>query len=141
MVLLSFSVKEDELKAGTKVRTTRLFTPEKYSLWNRTLFCGDLLLDGYWKPRTKEGYCLFRRPGKDLYVVVFRDLNGRPWPCRSRESGLITPMSTDEFNTYLREEGFEHQLEEFLRFFETHYDRLDSRVFQSIAFPPVKGVE
>lgn len=49
MVLLSFSVKEDELRAGTKIRTTRLYTPEKYALWQRTLPGGDLSLDGWWK--------------------------------------------------------------------------------------------
>jgi hypothetical protein len=137
MVLLSFSVKEDELRAGTKIRTTRLYTPRKWALWQRTLRDGDLWLECYWKARTKDSKVLFLRKGSDPYRLQFHDLNGRPWPYRERDSGLFTPMTTDEFRQYLREEGFEAQLEEFLRFFEDHYAPLDGVVFQSIAFPPV----
>lgn len=142
MVLLSFSVKEDELKAGTKIRTTRLYTEHKYRCWKSTTASrhgsvGMPMLKCWWKPRTKCGYKLFDRPGRDLYRLQFHDLNGRPWPFRERDSGLFTPMTTEEFRQYLREEGFEHQLEDFLRFFETHYAPLDGVVFQSIAFPPV----
>lgn len=144
MVLLSFSVKKDELLAGTKIRTTRLYTEQKFNQWK--LACANYspspwVLDGWWKPRTKEKQLLFRRKGRDLYRLQFHDLNGRPWPYRERDSGLFTPMTTEEFTQYLREEGFEHQLEEFLRFFETHYAPLDGVIFQSIAFPPIKGVE
>ena len=141
MVLLSFSVKEDELKAGTKIRTTRLYTPQKWDQWRRAVgdtpsSFGPHNLQGWWKPRTKGGYKLFSRRGRDLYRLQFHELNGRPWPYRERDSGLFTPMTTDEFRQYLREEGFEGQLEEFLRFFEDHYAPLDGVVFQSIAFPP-----
>lgn len=137
MVLLSFSVKEAELRAGTKIRTTRLYTPEKWRQWQATISPNNTkLLDLWWRSRTPDGYLIDERPGADLYLVAFRDLNGRPWPCKSRDSGLITPMTTDEFNVYLREEGFEHQLEEFLSFFEVHYDLSSTPIFQSIAFPP-----
>lgn len=146
MVLLSFSVKEEELKNGTKIRTTRLYTPEKWLLWKRTVddrpsVFGPHNLQGWWKPRTKYGYKLFERRGADLYCLQFQYLNGRYWPFKERESGLFTPMTTEEFTQYLREEGFEGQADEFLKFFEDHYAPLEGRVFQSIAFPPLKGVE
>lgn len=146
MVLLSFSVKEDELLLGTKIRTTRLYTPQKWDQWRRTIHASipgkaRIKLDIWWKSRSKHGYKLFDRRGRDLYRLQFHDLNGRPWPYRERDSGLFTPMTTDEFRQYLREEGFEGQLECFLRFFEKHYAPLDGVVFQSIAFPPIKGVE
>ena len=141
MVLLSFSVKEDELKAGTKIRTTRLYTPEKYRQWQITMTKPRYLLDIWWKPRTPSGYFIDSRHGADLYRLQFHELNGRPWPYRERDSGLFTPMTTEEFKQYLREEGFEGQLEEFLQFFEKHYAPLDGVVFQSIAFPPLKGVD
>ena len=137
MVLLSFSVKKDELLAGTKIRTTRLCTPAKWKQWQATIPPNNTkLLDLWWRSRTKEGFLIDSRPGADLYYVMFRELNGRPWPCRSRDSGLITPMSTEEFTQYLKEEGFAGELEQFLRFFEDHYSPLEGVVFQSIAFPP-----
>jgi len=140
MVLLSFSVKEAELIAGIKIRTTRLCTSEKYALWHRTLPGGDLYLDGWWKPRTKDKSWLFMRQGADLYRLQFACLNGRYWPFKERDIGSYTPMTTGEFRQYLREEGFEDQPEELLRFFERHYAPLEGTVFQSIAFLPVREV-
>lgn len=146
MVLLSFSVKEDELKAGTKIRTTRLYTAEKWMLWKRTVddrssVFGPHNLQGWWKPRTKDGYKIFERRGADLYRLQFHYLNGRPWPYRERDSGLFTPMTTEEFKQYVREEGFEGESPLLMRFFEDHYAPLDGVVFQSIAFPPINGVD
>ena len=142
MVLLSFSVKEEELRAGTKIRTTRLYNERKYRYWKSTTATklwsapGMPRLQGWWKPRIKGGYKIFARPGRDLYRLQFRDLNGRPWPFRERDGGIYTPMTTDEVRQYLYEEGFDGQLECFIRFFEHHYAPLNEVVFQSIAFPP-----
>ena len=136
MVLLSFSVKEAELLAGTKVRTTRLYAPEKYRQWQSTIPPNATkLLDYWWKSRTPNGYLMFERPGADLYRLGFVYLNGRYWPFRERDSGLYTPMTVDEFEQYVREEGFEDESPLLMRFFEVHYAPLEGRVFQSIAFP------
>jgi len=144
MVLLSFSVKEAELQAGTKIRTTRLFTPEKWRQWQSTVPPNaKTLLDGWWKPRTKDGYLIFERPGVDLYRIMFKDRNGMLWPYlvdEERSDGwalAISPMTADEFKQYMLEEGFEDQADEFRKFFVEHYAPLDGKVFQSIAFPPV----
>lgn len=142
MVLLSFSVKKDELLAGTKIRTTRLYTPEKYALWQRTLPDGDLFLDGWWKPRTKDKDWLFIRKGADLYRLKFDFINGRIWPLRE---GWITnaylPMTYEDAQQWAKEEGFENDREGLIAFFVDHYAPLGNTVFQSIAFPPVKGVD
>lgn len=140
MVLLSFSVKKDELLAGTKIRTTRFYTAEKWAQWNRTQYGGDLFLEGWWKPRTKEGFRIFERKGQDIYRLVFRDLNGRRWPFWEREpmSGQFYPMTWDEAQHWAKEEGFANDLKGLLGFFETHYylEAVDAPAFQSIAFPP-----
>lgn len=139
MVILSFSVKKDELLSGVKIRTTRLYTPVKWEQWKATIPPNNTkVLDLWWRPRTKERLYIGSRPGKDLCYVMFVDLNGRPWPCRSWEDRPITPMSTEEFRQYLKEEGFAGELEQFLRFFEDHYSPLEGRLFQSIAFPPME---
>ena len=144
MVLLSFSVKEDELKAGTKIRTTRLYTPEKWAQWYRTQDGGDLMLNGWWKPRTKGGYKLFDRHGAGLFRIRFvTDAYGLLWPYwePSQLSGLFVPMSIENALLWARVEGFQNDLLRLTRFFKDHYAPLDGVVFQSIAFPPVKGVE
>ena len=112
MVLLSFSVKKDELLAGTKIRTTRLYTAEKWALWNRTQSGGDLVLEGWWKPRTKEGFRIFERKGQDIYRLVFRELNGRQWPLLECEpgSGYFYHMTWGAAQKWAREEGFENDL-------------------------------
>lgn len=137
MVLLSFSVKKAELLSGTKIRTTRLYTPEKYALWQRTLPDGDLWLDCYWKVRTKESEILFSRKGADLYRLKFDFINGRIWPLRE---GWIThaylPMTYEDAQQWAKEEGFENDLEGLIEFFVDHYAPLGNVVFQSIAFPP-----
>ena len=142
MVLLSFSVKKEELISGTKIRTTRLYTPEKYALWQRTLPGGDLVLDGWWKPRTKDRDWLFIRKGAALYRLKFDFINGRIWPLRE---GWITnaylPMTYEDAQQWAKEEGFENDLEGLIAFFVDHYAPLGNTVFQSIAFPPVKGVD
>lgn len=137
MVLLSFSVKEDELIAGTKTRTTRLYTEAKWKQWYATIPPNATkLLDLWWKSRTPDGYLIDSRPGADLYCFVFHYLNGHYWPCKER-TWLVgyTPMTTDEFRQYIKEEGFEGHLDELLKFFEDHYAPLEGKVFQSIAFP------
>lgn len=135
MVPLLFSVKEAELKAGTKTRTTRLYTPAKWAQWQRTLPGGDRWLDGYWHTQTKKREKLFIRRGADLYRLQFYFLNTRYWPFRERDGGFYTPMTTDEFRQYVSEEGFEGHPDELLMFFTDHYAPLEGKVFQSIAFP------
>jgi len=125
MVLLSFSVKEAELLAGTKIRTTRLYTPEKWKQWEYTVAPHNpRQLDIWWKSRTKDGYKLFMRDGADLYRLKFRDINGRAWPCKEYPhiTGHFLPMSHDEAQQWAREEGFENDLKGLALFFETHYD-------------------
>jgi hypothetical protein len=140
MVLLSFSVRKDELLNGTKIRTTRLCTPEKWRLWQATIPpYNRKVLDGWWKPRTKEGIRIFKRPGQDIYRLVFRDLNGRPWPFWECEpmSGQFYAMTWGEAQKWAKEEGFEDDLDGLLEFFKDHYSPLEGRLFQSIAFPPL----
>lgn len=140
MVLLSFSVKEAELRAGTKIRTTRLYTPEKWKQWQATIPPNNTkLLDLWWKSRTPDGYLIDERPGADLYRLMFPYLSGPgAWPAKEEERmpGYYTPMSYEEAYQWSKEEGFEGDLEGLLRFFTDHYDQLDGKVFQSIAFPP-----
>ena len=107
MVLLSFSVKKDELLNGTKIRTTRIYTPEKYALWQRTLPGGDLFLDGWWKPRTKDRDWLFIRKGAALYRLKFDFINGINFSWRPsrvdlkivgtvRNMTIFNPFGSDE---------------------------------------------
>jgi hypothetical protein len=140
MVLLSFSVKKDELLNGTKVRTTRLYTPEKWRLWQATIPPNNTkLLDLWWRSRRPDGHLIDRRPGADLYLVMFQELDYGYWPWRIRDSGQFSPMSFEEFERYLKEEGFSGEAEQFLRFFEDRYSPLKDKVFQSIAFPPKRS--
>jgi hypothetical protein len=144
MVLLSFSVKKDELLAGTKIRTTRLYTEQKWKLWQETIPpYATRFLDGWWKPRTKNGYQMFERRGADLYRLQFHHHNGYGWPCWEREpmSEDFRPMNYEQSQRWAKEEGFENDLKGLLRFFENGYELTESLIFQSIAFPPIKGVE
>lgn len=139
MVILSFSVKEDELRAGAKIRTTRRYSPEKYDLWQRTLPGGDLLLQGWWQQRRPDGYRLFERHGRDLYRMTWvRDerygglLPAREWVPLSGQFYLMDPI---DVYRYVNEEGFDGDLEELASFFASHYERVTEQIFQSIAFP------
>ena len=143
MVLLSFSVKEAELRAGTKIRTTRLYTPEKWKQWQATIPPNNTkLLDLWWKSRTPDGYLIDERSGADLYRLIFIFHINRLWPYRvddgrsDRWATALSPMTQEEAQQYAREEGFEGQLDELLQFFEAHYAPLGNKIFQSIAFPP-----
>jgi hypothetical protein len=146
MVLLSFSVKEAELKAGTKIRTTRLYTPEKWRQWQATVPPNATkLLDLWWKPRRLEGYFIDKRPGADLYRLRFTEFNtnldGFPWPCKVDEARsddwalACVPMTDAEAIQWVREEGFEGDFNGLVQFFIDHYAPLVGKVFQSIAFP------
>lgn len=137
MPLLSFSVKEEELKSGRKIRTTRLFTPEKWRQWQRCLPDGDRVLYGWWKPRTKEKYLIFVRKGQDLYRIRFIMLNGRAWPCKEVAPmyGTFVKMRYYEAEQWAREEGFENNISDLSSFFERNYDLSENPIFQSIAFP------
>lgn len=144
MVLLSFSVKEAELKAGTKIRTTRLYTPQKWKLWQDTIPPNATkLLDCWWKPRTKDGYLMFERKGACIYRLKFRDYNGRLWPCMEEVlmPGYFTAMSFEGAYEWAKEEGFKNDLGGLLTFFESHYHPTQDTIFQSIAFPPLKGAD
>lgn len=146
MAILSFSVKEDMLKSGEKVRTTRRYTPEKYALWRRTLKGGDLTLQGWWKSRRPEGYKLFERKGSDLYRIRFINfgigaLTMHPAKEWTPMSNNFIPMDPADLEQWVREEGFERDVEGLLRFFFDHYENIVDLTFQSIAFRPEEAVE
>jgi hypothetical protein len=145
MVILSFSVKEAELKSGVKVRTTRRYTPEKWALWKRTMDGGDLMLDCWWKSRRPEGYKLFERQGSDLYRLRFLRDSREPYrlyPMIETEpmSGIFSTPALSVVGQYAREEGFGGSTEQFwelMAFFDQHYEHVESVIFQSIAFSEV----
>lgn len=140
MVLLSFSVKEAELRAGIKVRSTRLYTLEKWEQWQATIPPNNTkLLDLWWKSRTPDGYLIDERPGADLYRLKFLYTpNGDIWPCKEYRSfsERWNPMSIEEAHQWSKEEGFEDELNSLRMFFTNHYDLDEYPTFQSIAFPP-----
>jgi hypothetical protein len=140
MVILSFSVKEAEIQAGVKIRTTRVYTPEKHALWQRTLVGGDKTLQGWWKSRRPEGYKLFDRQGHDLFRMKWERSEKGETLIPARElvpmSGRFITMEPIEAWQYINEEGFNGDLKELSMFFEEHYPNVEDIIFQSIAFPP-----
>jgi hypothetical protein len=143
MVLLSFSVKEEELKTRSKTHTTRPFSPERFKqLWDAEQF------EIWWKSRTKGGYKLYDaiQDGKP-YLIEFnfyvQNCGARFFIMKntvesfSDKGPLISNrvmMSDKEFNEVAVRDGFEDGVHFVMHFISVYGMDTFSKMFIGVPF-------
>jgi hypothetical protein len=143
MVLLSFMVKEQELKTRSKTHTVRPYSPNRFKqLWNAQVY------QIWWKSRTKAGYKLYDaiQDGKP-YLLKFTATAGmycmhfyctmietRPECGCALKSGRPVTLSCNDFRILAERDGFSSPSEMMLHFIHVYGEDAFKKPFIGVPF-------